>query len=591
MSKNNFRPEYIAHLPKTDHDLSQRFVFTSSVGHILPVYHHLLNPGEHVYMDMDLFTRTQPLVTAAFLDVDEDIDVFFVPMPMILTAFEAACYQTNDFLSSFFDGFVGQNHSNFPLLSMEAIPENPDPLYPYQYLQNERDNGEVFAPMSAFRLWNHLGYNPNIWTKYNEGSSPLYGYGNPNVFPYALLAYHAIYYKSGFFMMEDRESQVLGNYNWDKWFGRDIVKWRDLPTNFFKLHYVPYDGADYFQATKPTPMISDSNMLNHSFDSTIKDAMRLFIGDSDYIVTGSPDGEGDVRFNSTAEVIFNNSSTNQLRAGFAFEKYLRVLGRANKNYDAQILAHFGVKVPHDVKHQLTHIGHFHSEIHIGEVISTAQTTSPDASTGASLGDIAGKGYGKNDTKKVVDFQAPVHGVIMAVYYARPKRIYDLYGFDKINSFRGIQDLWNPEFDALGVQPLFKYEFVPDAVAGSASANIVGWQYRFQERKQKYDRTTYAFLDPTVYTDGTFNAWQSWINGQKPLKFDTYQTFQLKNFLVQPSDLDNLFNVSFVKDNTTGSEWETKPWLLFQGDPFLHDLHIRCKLISPMSKTGEPKLDF
>ena len=30
-----------------------------------------------------------------------------------------------------------------------------------------------------------------------------------------------------------------------------------------------------------------------------------------------------------------------------------ITGRTKKNYDAQVLAHFGVNVPHDVKHDIT----------------------------------------------------------------------------------------------------------------------------------------------------------------------------------------------------------------------------------------------
>ena len=38
---------------------------------------------------------------------------------------------------------------------------------------------------------------------------------------------------------------------------------------------------------------------------------------------------------------------------FAVEKLLRITGRARKDYDSQVLAHLGFKVPHDVKHELT----------------------------------------------------------------------------------------------------------------------------------------------------------------------------------------------------------------------------------------------
>ena len=87
-----------------------------------------------------------------------------------------------------------------------------------------------------------------------------------------------------------------------------------------------------------------------------------------------------------------------------------ITGRTKKTYDAQVLAHYGVEVPHDVKHDITLIGHDTYPIHVGEVTSLAATND------ASLGDLAGKGWAQspNDVKKH-KFTAPCHGVIMTIF--------------------------------------------------------------------------------------------------------------------------------------------------------------------------------
>lgn len=597
MSKNNYRPEYQAKLPKTDHNISQRVVFSSSVGHLLPIYHHPVNPGEHVYMDMDMFTRTQPLLTAAMVDIDEDVDVFFVPFPMLYTGFDAMCYQTNDYLSSVFEG---NDYQTFPMLDFGYYEGSDDWSH---LVGNQSDNGEVNGTLSAMRLFNHLRYNafaPLQWYKNNTTSQyPVpFNVDMPNIFPYALLAYHAIYYK--YFSLQDFERIVIQNYNMDKFSNSAPFGAAAMPTSFFKLHYVPYD-FDYFQSTRPTPLISAANMSNGEWDAGgyLSSAMRLFLG-SKRDIEPSDQSDSVAVYSDIMQVMSNyeysNANTNNLRAAFALEKYLRVLGRADKNYDAQILAHFGVKVPHDVKHQITHLGHFHNEVHIGEVVSTAQTTSADGETGSSLGEIAGKGYGKANQKRVVDFQVPVHGVVMAVYYARPRRIYNKYGFDKINAFASIADLWNPEFDNLGAQPLFAYELFPSPSASGIDNRVYGWQNRFQERKQKYDYATLAFYNPSRESTSArplFNNWTAWINGESPLKFERYggldPDLNLKGRLVQPSDLDEIFSVQFVKSYNPA--FNSAPWLAYQGDPLLHDFRISCTLLSAMSKTGEPRLDF
>lgn len=586
-----YRPEYQAKLPRTDHDISQRFVFSSSVGQLLPVYHHLLNPSERVHMDVDLFTRTQPLVQPAFLDIEEDIDVFFVPLPKLYTAFEAMAYQTNDFLSSVFEG---ERPQLFPLLdTMDSRNQASK-----EAMISESDAGNVSARLSVLRLFDHLGYN---WRQmlgiYPSGDAANSIY-TPNIFPYALMAYHAIYYDS--FMLEDREHQEISNYNWDKFHDNQVVYMNNLRTDFFKLHYVPYAEADYFQTTKMSPLATSTNMMGLTSGellmTELKKAMRLYLGDYNGVGYGDSSSETRYLFHSItqglSEYISDGQGTMQVRASFALEKYLRVLGRANKNYDSQILAHFGFKVPHDVKHQISHIGHFHSEVKIGEVVSTAQTQQ------GSLGEIAGKGYGKRNQNKVVDFTAPVHGVLMAVYYARPKRIYAGEGFHKINAFTGVADLWNPEFDNLGMQPLFAYETANQILNQEDGQGIVrpfarlGWQYRWLERKQKFDRASMAF-DASVGAEsyGAFNVWKTWTNVQRPLRnvYGRMDSGELKSFLVMPSDLNDLFTVDFV--SAWNEDYKSSPWLIYQGDPFLHDLNFYVTLSSPMSKTGEPKLDF
>ena len=66
------------------------------------------------------------------------------------------------------------------------------------------------------------------------------------------------------------------------------------------------------------------------------------------------------------------SSTALIRQAFANEKLAMITGRT-KNYDSQVLAHFGVKVPHDVKHDVTLVGRDTYKLRVGEVTSLATT--------------------------------------------------------------------------------------------------------------------------------------------------------------------------------------------------------------------------
>ena len=100
MANVNTKPSYQAHLSKTGFDVSQTFNFSSSCGHILPVWYDIANPGEHYSLSTNLFTRTQPLASAPMVDIDEYIDWFFVPFSLLYGNFDSWIYGINDQHSS-----------------------------------------------------------------------------------------------------------------------------------------------------------------------------------------------------------------------------------------------------------------------------------------------------------------------------------------------------------------------------------------------------------------------------------------------------------------------------------------------------------
>lgn len=281
-------------------------------------------------------------------------------------------------------------------------------------------------------------------------------------------------------------------------------------------------------------------------------------------------------------------NTANLRALFAQEKLLSITGRAKKNYDAQTLAHFGVKVPHDVKHEISCFGHDQSEINIGEVIATAGTEQ------TALGEIAGKGYGRLQSK-MHKFTAPCHGVVMAILSFVPDVNYqDTFG--KYNVVTGRNDLFVPEYDHLGMQPLFRYECEPaantDETPGVQETDIMGWQYRYEQWKRRYNRVSMAFDVDSQYEVPTLGSLSSWILSRVPYgKGQTNSPSNNKsyiNFLYNPADLNQL--VLYEYSNNWSSDMLDNPANVYMRDPFVIDSYISCKLVSEMSDYSMPRLD-
>ena len=87
-------------------DKTHRHMFTTNFGQILPIFCEWLNPGETIKLGYDGFTRTQPLQTAAFTRLKENVQYFFVPFQSLWKYFEV---QVNNMKT----GQNGQNVSPF----------------------------------------------------------------------------------------------------------------------------------------------------------------------------------------------------------------------------------------------------------------------------------------------------------------------------------------------------------------------------------------------------------------------------------------------------------------------------------------------
>ena len=69
-------------------DLSHRHMFTAQIGELLPIFTQWVNPNETFKLGYNGFTRTQPLQTAAFTRLRENVQYYFVPFQSLWKYFE-----------------------------------------------------------------------------------------------------------------------------------------------------------------------------------------------------------------------------------------------------------------------------------------------------------------------------------------------------------------------------------------------------------------------------------------------------------------------------------------------------------------------
>lgn len=629
MSKLDSKPMQSAQLSKSSHDLNHVFDFTSSTGMILPLVCDILNPGESIDTKVDLSqTRTQPLDAAAYLDLDLHVDYFFVPMTLLFSKFESFIYRIKDFYSN-----AENSKFDLPLLSLDVAKNNIcSDAYDHVTSGVLGLNFDDLAK-GCLRLFDHLGYGTmKNSSSPNWSSNDAY---NPEVFPWALLAYNAAYeyyyindefedFKNDLFNVDREVNNGLNIHEIDN----DLVEFLCSLKYRNKYH-------DYFTRLKASPIVSGRNLLDSagslslakswlSRDTLIQTSTAAaqnvlvdgFTGNEGFTEPDNPDSINNSQtrtqfgFRSLLDInspkrnapLINGAEINtaNLRALFANEKLWTITGMNRKQYDAQTLAHFGFDVPTDVLHQVQHIGHHLYNLKVGEVISTAGTANQPLAT------VAGKGYAFENNDKNIRFTAPCHGVYIALYSSAIHRNY-FGAFRKENAVGSWQDFYQPEFDNLGMQPMFLFETRQDAYGLSGFFNyglILGWQYRYEQFKSRYDRSSLAFANDfyggsNVLYAGPFSSWAPSDVPLEGVAFDamsfmpaSYMRWILKE---TPCELNNMMSVSYDPRWYQGNKDETldyllHPWLAYATDPLIHHALIHYKKLSTMSAYSMPKLN-
>lgn len=650
MANVNTKPSYRAQLSKTGFDVSQTFNFSSSCGHILPVWYDIANPGEHYSLSTNLFTRTQPLASAPMVDIDEYVDWFFVPFSLLYGNFDSWIYGINDLHSSLLVKQLKDGASNaLPCIDATGgfYASNQQPAGLSMSSRVVTNTGEpVFEDWNrmASRLCDHLEQVPFV--ALHQGSRFSFPF-------YNFAAYQCIcdrYYRNTQYV-----SQNVKAYNFDDLLGlpTSYLGWintgSSVPpeqkstfidtkrvSDLFRLHYRPY-ALDYFTNVQPSPLQNSVNMLSTgisqkgsndapsaSYNMLLK--VNNWLDDKDgtnevLAITSNEQGSSTWEYmnryghiqpnlkNSNTSVNFSNSLAN-LRSSFAIEKLLSITQRAGKHYDDQTLAHFGIKTEKDKYHDVLCIGQHKQQIHIGEVIATATTAGDESST---LGEIAGKGYGSGDSKKI-SFDVPCHGIIMACYSCVP-RLKRQIEVNKLNMRVHREDFYQPELDNLGMQPLFAYEMngMPfhaeseNSMGSSApypqpNNKVCAWQYRYMESKVKYDRTSKAFLPEYPFQSWTITTdFQTPVLGSGVVSTGKMFTDYVSSLFCSPNALDQIMLVGYDSSHIMSqndpqhpmSEVDGVPYIykqVYARDPLFHNLRINAYKTSSMSAYGLPRLD-
>lgn len=572
-----------AHPERNAFDLTHNDVFSCAPGMLLPISCTEVLPNEHYEINPQIFLRTMPLNSAAFVRMRQHVEFFFVPMRVL-------CRQFNQFV-------VG---TKYPVSALPTLNDFTSRLPSVSladlagacyYSESGVDGLGIPAKYGSLRLLDLLGYG---CSSSRQPSSTLYPdeykqgsvtQRSPQLSILRLACYQKIYqdyYRNPYWEPVDART-----FNYDDKYGIEMSANGDGPRilELLTLRYRNW-SKDFFTSVQPSfqgaPFVTKSvNMNSFILDRNGVDGFSY--APTTITTNARTDIPKDINSAFTAASLqvnnradgFTNIPVHNIRAAFALDKLYRLQQQAGKgSYGEQIRNRFGFGGVHD-DWQAQYLGGSSSPISIGEVITTANTENSAGQPSGITGDIYGKASSVNDTKFVFDTKE--HGIIMGIFSVTPDADYNSTQIDPHNFKLSFEQFFQPEFERLGHQPLnsfFLSCLVPklDGNQEVSNANwlqrVLGFQNRYLEYKTGIDRVHGQFC-----SGGSLSAWTAPRNsGILTEASPNYNMYSLK---VSPKMLNSICSVTF-----DGTE---------QTDPILVDSHISIKAIRPMSVSDEPLL--
>lgn len=541
-----------ANRPRNAFDLSQRHLFTAPAGALLPVLSLDLMPHDHIEINASDFMRTLPMNSAAFVSMRGVYEFFFVPYKQLWSGFDQFITGMSDYRSSYMLSFKNKVLENCPNLSIQDFVKFINP-------KGDKDIHGFPKKNGVFRMLDLLGYGKyanssgTAYTDIPEKTKKDLG----NVTPFRGLAYQKIY--SDHYRNSTYEDFQVESFNVDV-FGQGgkmkaIVSNEPWDYDWFTLRY-RNAGKDIYTNLRPTPLFSVEN-FSHG----------LGVGLSGISVASDKD-RVEIDNNNGA----NNISVNDIRNAFALDKLASITMRAGKTYKEQIEAHFGISVDEGRDGKCEYLGGFDSNMQVGDVTQTSGTTvtgTKDTKFGGYLGRTTGKATGSGNGQ--IKFDAREHGILMCIYSVVPDVQYDSTKIDPFVQKIQRGDFFIPEFEDLGMQPLFcsniSWKYAEGNLTPTGSSTpAFGWQPRYSEYKTALDTN-----------HGQFS------NGE-PLSFwsiararanDFLHTFNISSLKINPHWLDSVFAVDYNGTELT--------------DQFYGECYFNILKVSDMTVDGMPRV--
>ena len=539
-------------------DLSQAHLIQAAPGLLLPVLSLNLIPDDDITINVEDFVKSMPIVQAPMCSARGVYEFFFVPYHQIWHNFDQFITQMNDYRSSLFatpnpPSYLPQFGTRTHSIGGKSVTTHVGSPLDLSQVTNF-PNQTIKIQLSY--LYDLLGYCPFL----DANGSPL----NLNVSGSAFGANSLPDYAPNFFKLCAYEKIYQDYYRKTSYEAFDVTSYSldSVPSNewFFSrsIHLRNY-GLDLLTNVRP------SASLNVNNQKVFRNIVPSMFGTDNYgdlpaNYNGLPTSDKDT--NTTGLAFYGSGgnttlSVSSIRAAFALDKLSQIIGRAEKDYKSQMQAVYGTNVTMGRDGKCIFIDGFSSDISFGEV----DNTNGDSYAGSysTYGKVFGNGNGS------IHFKSPEFGVLMCIYSIIPFVPYDSTRVDAFNTKHVYHDYFNPLYQRLGLQPLYKYQISATSIGDeNPMTSAFGWQPRYSEYKTAIDENHGSFVNKGPLSSFTASRTRgnSYGNG-----------LRLADLKISPNVFDSIFTANY--DGTLNSY------------PFMNKISFNIVKVSSMDTDSLP----
>lgn len=441
----------LAKQKKSKFNLRNHVIATGEMGQLFPIRQIECVPGDEFNIDVEMFSRTAPLVVPTFGSVKFTTRAFFVPNRLCFPFW-------NEFITG--KNVVINNQPTTPVIpyitNTEIVNFFITPAYGLTEASTEVvvdieviDDSEGYNPIfrgnftNKGRYWlkvfNSLGYKFNFVAIPNNAEHDF----NPHYSLLPLLSFLRIYldyYLPSQYLENSLINQYFNNirstfplheqYVYNLWQVLDSIQ-------------LTYDN-DYFTSAWRYPLSllgnsSDQNKIVNdlSFNRRVESDNPA----NSYVRSNSYNGNSSIQGTNWAMTMAQKLANYIIRNNYAGSRAVE-----------QILARFGVKVPDMEIQRSVHFGTSVSNLQIMDVTNTAE------SEDYKLGSYGAKAIGFDKGRKM-HIECKEHGFILLLCSIMPETSQGFQGFDRNLLHLDKFDFYTPEFDKSIMQPIYSGELI------------------------------------------------------------------------------------------------------------------------------------